>query len=295
MQEIDTLIQNFLKDLDSDIVLRMSNSIKTGKKLRSKLILSISGENESSYRLCAVVELIHLASLLHDDIVDEASLRRGARSVNAEFGAKNALMLGDVFYSKAFYELLSLDKKIASIVANAVSKLAIGELLDVELSKSFNADKNLYLDMLYKKTAVLIEASAASAAILAGFDENDFKEYGKNLGIAFQLVDDILDIQGDEKTLGKEAFSDFKEGKSTLPYIYLYEALEDKNILLNLFKKELNGAKKDELLKLFARYEILQKCKNEALAYGQRALQAIQSYDNQKLNDIVENMIDRSF
>ncbi|HJE65586.1 MAG TPA: polyprenyl synthetase family protein, partial [Campylobacter avium] len=109
------------------------------------------------------------------------------------------------------------------------------------------------------------------------------------------LVDDILDIQGDEKTLGKEAFSDFKEGKSTLPYIYLYEALEDKNILLNLFKKELNGAKKDELLKLFARYEILQKCKNEALAYGQRALQAIQSYDNQKLNDIVENMIDRSF
>lgn len=295
MQEIDTLIQNFLKDLGNDIVLRMSNSIKTGKKLRSKLILSISGENESSYRLCAVVELIHLASLLHDDIVDEASLRRGARSVNAEFGAKNALMLGDVFYSKAFYELLSLDKKIASIVANAVSKLAIGELLDVELSKSFNADKNLYLDMLYKKTAVLIEASAASAAILAGFDENDFKEYGKNLGIAFQLVDDMLDIQGDEKTLGKEAFSDFKEGKSTLPYIYLYEALEDKNILLNLFKKELNGAKKDELLKLFARYEILQKCKNEALAYGQRALQAIQSYDNQKLNDIVENMIDRSF
>ena len=295
MQEIDTLIQNFLKDLGNDIVLRMSNSIKTGKKLRSKLILSISGENESSYGLCAVVELIHLASLLHDDIVDEASLRRGARSVNAEFGAKNALMLGDVFYSKAFYELLSLDKKIASIVANAVSKLAIGELLDVELSKSFNADKNLYLDMLYKKTAVLIEASAASAAILAGFDENDFKEYGKNLGIAFQLVDDILDIQGDEKTLGKEAFSDFKEGKSTLPYIYLYEALADKSLLLNFYKKELNGAKKDELLKLFARYEILQKCKNEALAYGQKALQAIQSYDNQKLNDIVENMIDRSF
>lgn len=295
MQEIDTLIQNFLKDLDSDIVLRMSNSIKTGKKLRSKLILSISGENESSYRLCAVVELIHLASLLHDDIVDEASLRRGARSVNAEFGAKNALMLGDVFYSKAFYELLSLDKKIASIVANAVSKLAIGELLDVELSKSFNADKNLYLDMLYKKTAVLIEASAASAAILAGFDENDFKEYGKNLGIAFQLVDDILDVQGDEKTLGKEAFSDFKEGKSTLPYIYLYEALADKSLLLNFYKKELNEADKKLLLSEFKNYEILQKCKNEAKKYGKRALQAIQSYDNQKLNDIVENMIDRSF
>ena len=295
MQEIDTLIQNFLKDLDSDIVLRMSNSIKTGKKLRSKLILSISGENESSYRLCAVVELIHLASLLHDDIVDEASLRRGARSVNAEFGAKNALMLGDVFYSKAFYELLSLDKKIASIVANAVSKLAIGELLDVELSKSFNADKNLYLDMLYKKTAVLIEASAASAAILAGFDENDFKEYGKNLGIAFQLVDDILDVQGDEKTLGKETFSDFKEGKSTLPYIYLYEALADKSLLLNFYKKELNEADKKLLLSEFKNYEILQKCKNEAKKYGKKALQAIQSYDNQKLNDIVENMIDRSF
>ena len=295
MQEIDRLIENFLKDLDNEIVLKMSKAIKNGKKLRSKLILSISKANENSYKLCAIVELIHLASLLHDDIVDEAKLRRGARSVNSEFGTKNALMLGDIFYAKAFAELLSLDKKIALLIANAVSKLAIGELMDIELAKTFNANKSLYLDMIYKKTAVLIEASAQSAAILANLDENAFRDYGKNLGLAFQLVDDILDVNSSKELLGKQNFSDFKEGKSTLPYIYLYEALEDKDMLLALFKKDLKDEDKSFLLAKFAKYEIIQKCKNEALSYGQKALKAIEKYKNEALNEIVKNMIDRSF
>lgn len=295
MQKIDEIIQGFLRDLNCDIVLNMSKSIKTGKKLRSKLILSISGENEESYKLCAIIELIHLASLLHDDIVDDAKLRRGARSVNSEFGTKNALMLGDIFYSKAFSELVGFGKKISQLIADSVSKLAIGELMDIELSKNFNADRSLYLDMIYNKTAVLIEASARSAAILASLDDLSFREYGKNLGLAFQMIDDILDISSDEKTLGKAAMSDFKEGKSTLPYIYLYEALDDKNILLDFFKKDLNDIEKKSLLDEFNKHGILEKSKKEALSYGNKALKAIEKYNNKKLNDIIENMINRSF
>lgn len=295
MQKIDEIIQGFLRDLNCDIVLNMSKSIKTGKKLRSKLILSISGENEEAYKLCAIIELIHLASLLHDDIVDDAKLRRGARSVNSEFGTKNALMLGDIFYSKAFSELVRFDKKISQLIADSVSKLAIGELMDIELSKNFNADKSLYLDMIYNKTAVLIEASSRSAAILASLDEVSFREYGKNLGLAFQMIDDILDISSDEETLGKAAMSDFKEGKSTLPYIYLYEALDDKNILLNFFKKDLDDIEKKYLLDEFNKHNILEKSKKEALNYGKKALKAIEKYNNKQLNDIIENMINRSF
>ncbi|EAH5200795.1 polyprenyl synthetase family protein, partial [Campylobacter upsaliensis] len=138
MQEIDKIIQNYLLELAYEPILTMLSKTNTGKKLRSKLLLSIAGESQKAYVLCAIIELIHLASLLHDDIIDESELRRGARSINAEFGAKNALMLGDILYSKAFYELSKQEAKISQILSNAVCKLAIGELMDVNLSKEFN-------------------------------------------------------------------------------------------------------------------------------------------------------------
>ena len=120
MQIIDELMESFLKELNYEPIMQMFSHTNSGKKLRSKLLLSIAGENELSYKLCAVIELIHLASLLHDDIIDESELRRGAKSVNAKFGAKNALMLGDILYSKAFYELSLMDSKIAAVLSNAV-------------------------------------------------------------------------------------------------------------------------------------------------------------------------------
>ena len=270
MQIIDELMESFLKELNYEPIMQMFSHTNSGKKLRSKLLLSIAGENELSYKLCAVIELIHLASLLHDDIIDESELRRGAKSVNAKFGAKNALMLGDILYSKAFYELSLMDSKIAAVLSNAVVNLSIGELMDIHLSLDFNADKNTYLRMIYNKTAVLIEASARCGAILAGFDEEAFKEYGKNLGLAFQMIDDILDIRGDEHTLGKPAMHDFKEGKVTLAYIYLYESLNDEEQLKlkKLFKKDLNIDELEWLKLKLTQNQALQKAANEAKKYG---------------------------
>ena len=212
MEKIDLIMKNFIAELGYEPANAMFARINSGKKLRSKLLLKIAGESEQSLKICAITELIHLASLLHDDVIDDAGTRRGSPSINASFGAKNAVMLGDILYSKGFYELSKFPHEIAGEISGAVSKLSVGEMMDVELSAKFNEDKSVYETMIYYKTAVLIEAAAAVGAMLARLDARNFK------------------------------ISDFKEGKTTLPYIYLYESLNeaDKEKLKSLFKKNLS-------------------------------------------------------
>ncbi|TDJ80582.1 polyprenyl synthetase family protein [Campylobacter volucris] len=297
MQEIDLYMHNFLSELSYEPIMDMTSGLKGGKKLRSKLLLKISGENQVSYKICAIIELIHNASLLHDDVIDEANLRRGVKSINAQFGAKNAIMLGDILYSKAFYELSLIDSKLAQIISNAVVKLSIGELMDVNLSQNFNTNQQAYLQMIYNKTAVLIEASARCGAILANLNEDDFAQYGKNLGLAFQIVDDILDITGDEKTLGKPAMSDFKEGKTTLAYMYLYEKLnnDEKEILKSYYKKELDQKEISWIKHKMQKYQILNLVNIELKNYANNALKAIEKYKMKDLEEIITSMIKRDF
>lgn len=297
MQEIDLYMHNFLSELSYEPIMDMTSGLKGGKKLRSKLLLKISGENQASYKICAIIELIHNASLLHDDVIDEANLRRGVKSINAQFGAKNAIMLGDILYSKAFYELSLIDSKLAQIISNAVVKLSIGELMDVNLSQNFNTNQQAYLQMIYNKTAVLIEASARCGAILANLNEDDFAQYGKNLGLAFQIVDDILDITGDEKTLGKPAMSDFKEGKTTLAYMYLYEKLnnDEKEILKSYYKKELDQKEISWIKHKMQEYQILNLVNIELKNYANNALKAIEKYKMKDLEEIITSMIERDF
>ncbi|ECK1948273.1 polyprenyl synthetase family protein [Campylobacter lari] len=297
MQKIDQYMHEFLSELNYKPILTMSSKLQGGKKLRSKLLLKIAGKSDISYKICAIIELIHAASLLHDDVIDEAKLRRGVKSINAQFGAKNAIMLGDILYSKAFYELSLIDLKLAKIISNAVVMLSVGELMDVNLSETFNTDKNAYLQMIYNKTAILIEASAKCGAILAGLDENDFAEYGKNLGLAFQIVDDILDIKGDEQTLGKPAMNDFKEGKTTLAYMYLYEKLnpQDQEILKSYYKKDLSINELAWIKNKMQGYEIFNQVGQELNTYANNALKAIAKYNIKDLEDIIKSMIEREF
>lgn len=297
VQKIDQYMHEFLSELNYKPILTMSSKLQGGKKLRSKLLLKIASENDISYKICAIIELIHAASLLHDDVIDEARLRRGVKSINEQFGAKNAIMLGDILYSKAFYELSLIDLKLAKIISNAVVKLSVGELMDVNLSETFNTDKNAYLQMIYNKTAVLIEASARCGAILANLNEDDFAEYGKNLGLAFQIVDDILDIKGDEQTLGKPAMNDFKEGKTTLAYMYLYEKLnpQDQEILKSYYKKDLNIDELTWIKNKMREHEIFNQVSQELNIYANNALKAIEKYNIKDLEDIIKSMIEREF
>ena len=297
LEAVERKIEQYVKSLNEPDIARIIAKIPAGKRLRARLMLEIAGTRLEVIKSAAIIEMIHAASLLHDDVIDEADTRRGAMSVNAEFGNKSAIMIGDVLYSKAFYELLDIDKRVAKIVSNAVVELSIGERKDVVMGSSFNTNKDEYLRMIYQKTAALIEAASQSAAILAKKDDKIYKTYGKNLGIAFQMIDDILDIISDEKTLGKPALNDFKEGKTTLPYIYLYEALnaEDKIKLKNMHKKSLSKDEQNWILSKFKEHNIIEIAKKEAFDLVNEAIKLMQEADEKSLETIAIKMVDRSF
>jgi octaprenyl-diphosphate synthase len=219
MKQVLKQIENYIDDLDSDFIKNFYKDISTGKMLRSKLLHIITSSKDAT-KVSAIIEMIHLSSLLHDDVIDDATTRRGVETINSKYSNMHSIMLGDIFYSKAFFELTNFNQDIAKSISSAVTKLSLGELLDVELSKAINTDIDKYYEMIYLKTSALIESTAECGAILAKKDIKNYKIFGKNLGIAFQIIDDILDITQDEKTLGKPSFSDFKEGKTTLPMIF---------------------------------------------------------------------------
>ena len=288
-------IEIFVQECGDKKSLELLNLLAEGKMLRSKLILKIAGISDNSVKLCAVVEMIHAASLLHDDVIDEADTRRGKPSINALFDNKTSIMFGDILYSKAFTELSQMDKKISYSISNAVTLLSIGEMLDVDLTNEFNTSYDKYFDMIYKKTASLIEASAKAAAILSHKDQDAFALYGKNLGLAFQMIDDILDITQDSETLGKPAMLDFVEGKVTIPYLLLHERIEDKTRLESLYKKPLNFEDqqwiKDEMIK----NNVLIDSITQAQKLGLEAVEAIKDDENEDLKNIMNQMINREF
>ena len=296
LQEVKNQIKEFVKVCNHEKSLELLDKLATGKMLRSKLILKIAGISQESIKLCAVVEMIHAASLLHDDVIDDADTRRGKPSVNALYDNKTSIMFGDILYSRAFTELSQMDKRVAYTISNAVTLLSIGEMIDVDLTNSFNTSYDLYLDMIYKKTASLIEASAKAAAIIAGLDEEKYALYGKNLGLAFQMIDDILDITQDSATLGKPSMHDFVEGKVTIPYLLLHERVEDKARLESLYKKELNEQDTTWIKEQMSITNALNDSILQAKAIGNEAINAVIDEENsQTLVMIMKAMIEREF
>ncbi|WP_414718201.1 polyprenyl synthetase family protein [Sulfuricurvum kujiense] len=294
LKTVETLIAKLIDEVDYPHATELFKTLSGGKRLRARLILTIAPEAPDAPLLGAIVELIHAASLLHDDVIDEAQLRRGVPSVNATHGSKTAIMLGDILYSKAFSELTAFDPAISRAVAESVTRLSVGEMMDVAMAESFNTDRHLYLKMLYLKTATLIEACAYSAAILTGKDANAHATYGKNLGLAFQIVDDILDITADEATLGKPSLNDFSEGKVTLPYIDLYERLDEagKERLVHNHAKVLNEEEKGWIRSQMDTFKIIEHSYDHARALCDEAIEAIG--EDIALRAIIETVIQRS-
>jgi len=193
--------------------------------------------------------------------------------------------------------LTSISPEVAKVVSNAVVQLSLGELADVELSKKFHTNRDAYLKMLYQKTASLMEASAEAAAILAGKPRQAYRQYGRNLGIAFQMIDDILDITADAKTLGKPALHDFVEGKVTLPYMYLYEVLEeeDREYLVSLHRKRLSADEALWIKGAMKKFNIIEKSYEEAKTLILEAIRLMESLGEKDLSNIAKSMIEREF
>ncbi|AFI04585.1 polyprenyl synthetase family protein [Helicobacter cetorum] len=292
----------WVKDLKSPPIEELFSKIGFGKMLRSKLMLALLDEKisaekwEKTLNLCAIVEMIQTASLLHDDVIDEATTRRKLPSINALFGNKNAIMLGDVFYSKAFFELSKMGEVIAQILSNAVLRLSRGEIEDVVISESFNTEKEKYWRILEDKTASFMQASLESVAILLGKNREVYASFGLNFGMAFQIIDDLLDVTQDAQTLGKPNFNDFKEGKTTLPYLLLYDKLaeNERKLLISYFKSD-----KQEVIewtkKKFAQYKIVEQTLEVAKTYSKKALKAIEGENNAILEELAHNVTQRVF
>ncbi|GIT99467.1 polyprenyl synthetase family protein [Sulfurovum sp. TSL1] len=297
LSAVERKIEQFIADLNDKEISGLYAQLPDGKRLRAKLILKIAGNSLSVVKTAAVVEMIHAASLLHDDVIDDAYTRRSKPSLNALYGNKTAIMLGDVLYSKGFLELNNISPDVAKMVSNAVVQLSLGELKDVSLSKTFNLDKDVYIDMIYQKTASLMEASAGAAALLAGKSKEAYMTYGRNLGIAFQMIDDLLDITSDSATLGKPALHDFEEGKTTLPYIYLYELLEsdEKEKLRALHAKKLSADEQHWIKMKMQEHRVIQKSYQEAKTLIEEAITLMNEKGEDALSNIAMQMIERDF
>jgi octaprenyl-diphosphate synthase len=198
-----------------------------GKRLRPALLLLVCGalgyRGDQRFNLAAVVEFIHTATLLHDDVVDESTLRRGRATANAHFGNPASVLVGDFLYSRAFQMMLDAhDMRIMEILADATNVIAEGEVMQLMNMHDPELDEAAYLQVIRSKTAKLFEASARLGAVLSGADaalEKACADYGQALGTAFQVIDDVLDYAGAAEEMGKNLGDDLREGKVTLPLI----------------------------------------------------------------------------
>jgi len=232
MTEVNQLI---IRELRSDVVLinQIGHYIVSsgGKRLRPVLLLLVAkalgyGKDEH-ITLAAVIEFIHTATLLHDDVVDESSMRRGQDTVNELWGNSASVLVGDYLYSRSFELMVSVNNmRIMEILSRTTTAIAEGEVLQLLNCNNPATNEQKYLQVISRKTAILFSAAAQLAAVLVGAPEDieiSLKEYGLRLGIAFQLVDDALDYKADPEDLGKNIGDDLAEGKPTLPLIYAIE------------------------------------------------------------------------
>ena len=228
LAQVDAVIAERLRS-DVTLINQISHYIISagGKRIRPRLVLlfasALGFQGPERYALAATVEFIHTATLLHDDVVDESSLRRGRDTANAVFGNAASVLVGDFLYSRAFQMMVEVrNLRVLDVLADATNVIAEGEVL--QLMNMHDADLAVaeYLRVIRFKTAKLFEASARLGAILAGADElteDACASYGRSLGTAFQLVDDLLDYDGETHALGKNVGDDLREGKPTLPLL----------------------------------------------------------------------------
>ncbi|MGH8031083.1 MAG: polyprenyl synthetase family protein [Luteimonas sp.] len=229
MAAVDALIR---RRLSSDVALVNQigeHIVKAGgKRLRPMLLLlaarALGHCGSDAHQLAAVIEFIHTATLLHDDVVDESGLRRGRSTANALFGNAPSVLVGDFLYSRSFQLMVELERvAVMRILADTTNAIAEGEVLQLLHVRNPDTDEAAYLNVIERKTAVLFAAATRLGALLAGADDatqQALHDYGLNLGYAFQIADDVLDYSADEATLGKHLGDDLAEGKATLPLIH---------------------------------------------------------------------------
>jgi octaprenyl-diphosphate synthase len=265
-----------------------------GKRIRPVLVLLIANahayQGVAHHSLAAVIEFIHTATLLHDDVVDESSLRRGKQTANALFGNAASVLVGDFLYSRAFQMMVTVgNARVMQIVADATNVIAEGEVLQLLNMHNPDVSEADYLRVIRSKTAKLFEAAAQLGALVAGASDADIEaagEYGRSLGTAFQLIDDVLDYSGNAAEIGKNVGDDLREGKPTLPLIYLMEHgnAEQRELVRTCIE---NGDEQhfDQILAAITSSGALDYTRQEAQKAARRATEAVLSLPDSQYKD----------
>ncbi len=264
-----------------------------GKRLRPALLLLgaklFPHTERSAIRLGAVVEIIHTATLVHDDIIDEAKTRRGRPSANTQWGNSKCVLAGDWLYMQAFkIAVEERNFKILDVLIDLTQQMVEGELLQMEkLGKCIGLDE--HLDLIFRKTACLFSVSMRLASVLGKATEEQeerLAEYGRNLGLAFQIVDDVLDLTASEEVLGKPVASDLREGKVTLAVIHALERCgpaERKLVETVLEERAFQTVQHEQILEMLTRYGSIQHAYDAAAGHAEAARRAICSFPDSEI------------
>jgi octaprenyl-diphosphate synthase len=322
LDKLTVLVADDLKACNALIIDRMQSPVELipqlagyiiaagGKRLRPVLTLASSRlcgyEGDRHKALAACVEFIHTATLLHDDVVDESDLRRGLASANAVFGNKSSVLVGDFLFSRAFQLMVedgSLD--VLRILSHASAVIAEGEVLQLTTSNDTGTSEQAYLEVIRSKTAELFAAACQIGAVVAdrpSAEEDALFAYGLNLGIAFQLVDDVLDYSALQARLGKTVGDDFREGKITLPVILAYRRGSDEERVFwnrTLEAMEQEEGDLDKAIGLMNQHGALRDTVERAHHYGAIARDALGLFpdgeEKAALLDVIDFVIDREF
>ena len=263
-----------------------------GKRLRPAMLLLsarlLNYSGQGAIRLGAVVEIIHTATLVHDDIIDEAELRRGRPAANTQWGNSKCVLAGDWLYMQSFkVALQERNFRVMDLLTALTQQMVEGELLQAE-KLGLSISREEHLDLIYRKTACLFSTCMQLGAILAGATEEQIKklrDYGRNVGMAFQIVDDVLDLTASEEVLGKPVASDLREGKATLAVINALERCtpsERAQIEKILTERAFNGVTHADIIAILERHNALSDAMDDAIQYAEAARTALEGFpDNE--------------
>ena len=279
-----------------------------GKRLRPVLVLlvanALKSEGNQRLELAAIIEFIHTATLLHDDVVDISSMRRGKPTANAKWGNAPSVLVGDFLYSRSFQMMVAIGNMgIMNVLSNTTNVISEGEVQQLVNAKNPEVTEENYMTVIHKKTAALFEAACETAAILAEQEQdicNSARQYGYHLGVAFQLIDDSLDYEGDSETLGKNVGDDLAEGKPTLPLIHAmsHAAQADKELIEEAIK---NGSidKLQTIVDIVQKTGSLTYTKELARQHANKAIECLEAFPDSPYKDAMSDLanfsVERSF
>ncbi len=310
-EDFDAVNQLILKQVHSDVGLveEIGHYLieAGGKRLRPLLVLLIANslkyEGTQQHTLAAIIEFIHSATLLHDDVVDISDMRRGRATANAKWGNAPSVLVGDFLYSRAFQMMVAIgNMEIMDILSNTTNTIAEGEVQQLINAGDPKLTEANYFEVIHKKTAVLFEAACETATVLSNGDkqlQTQLKAYGYHLGMAFQLIDDALDYTGSSDTLGKNVGDDLAEGKPTLPLIVAMQngTTEESALIANTIQsgsREIDSAILEQIVSIIQRTGSIDYTEKKAVAHVAEAKAALTSLQDSEYKQALLDLADFS-